>query len=95
MRQLGQQAAADELFFSRAQSNNQIIFSLKLLAKICSYFFSSASTNGKKASSFSIQAGATVPIYISTPQGNDAKHSKNAMLGQYLAGSFTIAKVIL
>jgi hypothetical protein len=56
-------------------------------------FVFSASTNGKKASSFTIQAGATTPLYISTPLGNDTKLTKNATLGQFLQGTLTLAKV--
>ncbi len=55
--------------------------------------FHSASTNGKKASSFTVHAGSTVPLYISTPQNGNEKQTKNAMLGQYLQGTMSIAKV--
>ena len=52
----------------------------------------SASTNGKKANSFFVHAGSTVPFYIANPVLND-KQTKNSTLGQYLQGTMTILKV--
>jgi len=53
--------------------------------------FASASTNGKKADSFWVHAGSTVPFYITNPTINE-KQTKNAMLGQYLQGTMTLLK---
>ena len=53
--------------------------------------FAQASIGGKKCNTLSVHAGTTVPIYLASPGSND-KHAKNAMLGQYLSGTLTLAK---
>ena len=56
--------------------------------------FANASTaTGKKVNSsgFTLSAGKTLPLYIVAPSAND-KHAKNAVIGQYLQGTMTLAK---
>jgi hypothetical protein len=54
--------------------------------------FSQASVGGKKCSALSVPPKTTVPIYLAAPSTSD-KHTKSAMLGQYLQGTMTFAKV--
>merc|ERR1719362_1539691 len=43
------------------------------------------------SSGFTLSAGKTLPLYIVAPSAND-KHAKNAVIGQYLQGTMTLAK---
>ena len=54
--------------------------------------FAQASTGGKKNNSLTLQPNKSVPIFVLAPTWND-KHVKGAMVGQYLKGSMTLAKV--
>merc|ERR1712223_2382471 len=61
--------------------------------EVYSSFANASTATGKKVNSsgFTLAAGKTVPLYIVAPSSND-KHAKNAVIGQYLQGTMTLAK---
>ena len=61
--------------------------------EVYSAFANASTAAGKKVNSggFTLAAGKTVPLYIVAPSSND-KHAKNAVIGQHLQGTMTLAK---
>ena len=69
-----------------------ISFKLSSPVSLDSYSsFTQASLSGKKSSNINVNKGATVPVYLSASNISE-KHTKHAVLGQYLSGTVTFSK---